>query len=187
MFFVPFFQVILQNLQELILLLVLLIAALSDLGEHRVSNRLLFAGFTAIFLVKLAGGTELLLRSVTVSLLFLFLLLPLHRFRMIGGADIKAAALILFCRPDGLGAGSLAAALLLGGVWSLYKLGSEAAYRERFRYLMDYLKKSAGEASGKRELIPPYYSSLRDGYQMTIPLAACLFSGTVICLLFASL
>ncbi|MDO4266471.1 MAG: prepilin peptidase [Eubacteriales bacterium] len=195
MFSVPFFQGIVQtvhtNLQELILLLVLLFAALSDLGERRVSNKLLLRGFAAIFLVKLAGGSELLLRPLVVSLGFIFLLLPIHRFRMIGGADIKAAALILFCRPDALGAGSLFTALLLGAVYSLYKLGTEAECAGRFRYLREYVKAYVKRAACSGLLgdhaVFPYYSSARDGYRATVPLAACLFSGTAICLLLASL
>ena len=183
MFFVPFFQ----HLEELCLLIVLLIAAFSDLSEHRVSNRLLLAGFSILFLIKLAGGEEKLLRPLVTSLLFLFILLPLHRFRMIGAADIKTAALILFCRPDCLGAGSLMLSLLLGALLSLYRMLKKGIYKERFQYLYFYLRACLipGCPAGS-EKISPYYDSARDGYTMTIPLASCYFTGTVICFLLAA-
>lgn len=141
MFSIPF-------LQKMILLCVLFLAAEHDIADHRVPNRLLLSGFLLLGLCKLFGCPQRLLPAAAFAALLAVFLFPLYLLRMTGAADIKAAALILFCSPDGDGAGMLLLSLFLGAGYSLYSLLRKGLFKKRIRYFRDYMDRLLTDGAG---------------------------------------
>ena len=92
LFFVPFFR-------ELPSALVFFLAGAEDLKTHKISNRLLFAGFLAEGILQAAQGTGRLAGALAWAALPFPVLFPLFALRMLGAGDLKLAAFILFCFP----------------------------------------------------------------------------------------
>lgn len=79
----------------LILYLLLIAAAVSDLTRMKISNRLIFLGLiSAIPLSLMQGGVLQVFRRIPNILFPMILLYPLFRFRILGAGDIKLFSLI---------------------------------------------------------------------------------------------
>jgi Flp pilus assembly protein protease CpaA len=160
----------------------LMAAALSDVREYRIPNRVIFLGMAAGFLGKLlpaegaavaaawadAGG--FLLRAAFVTVLCF----PFFLMKMTGGGDIKILALIVGWLGFKPGAYAFAAGLILGAVLALCKLRCHGSAGQRFLYFTAYLRQVFHD--GKRKA---YYDVRRDGRACVIPLGACFAAGAL--------
>lgn len=169
--------------QHLILLLVLAAAAFYDAQEHRIPNWWIAIAMVCGFLLCLletgaqpftAGlkeGGFFLVRMAAVTALFF----PLFLLRMIGAGDIKLAALI--CGYTGFtgGAAAIGLGFLIGAVWSFLKMMANRSLTKRFSHLIVYI----GQVYHSKK-ITAYYDPAKEGTEAVIPLAVCLFLGTVL-------
>lgn len=89
-------------LKELVLCICLSIGGMSDIFKGRVRNVLLILAFAAIAGIRLMGKEGLLI-SLAVAVLTIVASFPLFRKRLMGAADIKLFALILFAFPSFFG------------------------------------------------------------------------------------
>lgn len=168
------------------LLVVLGAGAYYDIREKRVPNRWVVLGIVSGILLGIIhpdGPLEtaafwivplrFFLRFIIITALFFLLFLC----RMIGAGDIKLAALI--CSYLGFKAGALAigSGFFIGAILSLIKMVKTRSFLVRFSHLLAYIRRTIH--TGK---ILPYYVPVRDGGDGVIPLGACLFFGTLICL-----
>lgn len=170
--------------QHLILLLVLAAGAFYDVREHRIPNWWVVTAMVCGMLLSIleAGEGRPLTAGIMESGMFLarmaaviVLFSPLFLLRMIGGGDIKLAALI--CGYAGFAGGSTAIGLgfFIGAVWSFLKMMVKGSLLKRLAHLTVYIGQIYHE---KR--ITAYYDPARDGTEAVIPLAVCLFLGTVL-------
>ncbi len=166
------------ELHDCILLLLLGAAALSDLRFLRIGNRMLLAGLAAITLAHLAEPAGPESRSLLAGLLLEVVMLWLFAHHMTGAGDVKLHALILYAKPNGAGLGILVLGSVMGAVYGLWKLAGNGMWRQRYRHLRRYIRKSAqGEPFA-------YYVRERDGAGPVIPMAAFMMAaGCVIILM----
>ena len=121
-----------------LLLLLLLLAALADLKTDRVPNGFVMLGIIIGMSGSLWHGSGL--RQPIVSMLLAFLLLyPLFKIGALGAGDVKVFIMIgSFLEVRGFFA-VLAAAFVIGALFSLIKLLAEHNGRERMYYLLSYM------------------------------------------------
>ena len=163
LFFVPFFR-------ELPRALVFFLAGAEDLKTHKISNRLLFAGFLAEGILQAAQGTGRMAGALAWAALPFPVLFPLFALRMLGAGDLKLAAFILFCFPGRDGLWLLYQGAAVGAAVSLFRLVKRRLWKKRIRQLLAYLRRKPVAFSGRSE---PYYDRDRDGLEVGIPLGAC--------------
>ena len=162
------------ELHDCILLLLLGAAALSDLRFLRIGNRLLLAGLTAITLVHLAEPAAPEGSSLLAGLLLEAAMLGLFAHHMTGAGDVKLDALILYAKPNGTGLGILVLGSVMGAAYGLWKLTENGMWRQRYRHLMRYIRKSAqGEPFA-------YYVRERDGAGQVIPMAVFMLAAALV-------
>lgn len=89
-------------LKELVLCICLSIGGMSDIFRGSVRNVLLILAFAAIAGIRLMGKEGLLV-PLAVAALTMAASFPLFRKRLMGAADIKLFALILFAFPSFFG------------------------------------------------------------------------------------
>lgn len=167
------------DMYEICLLICLAGAGLWDLQAGRIPNRWLGWWYLVGFGLSacsgwLAAAGYLFRSAVTVSILFLFFLC-----RMIGAGDIKCIALICGYLKLPYAARILGMGMVVGALWSLFKLVRKRLVGKRLRYLLLYIERVFHE---KRVI--EYYVPERDGREVTLPLAFCLFLGFGLYLLF---
>lgn len=138
--------------------------------------------------MEMAGeASEAVLRIVRIIWPFLaaalavFLFWPFYRCGMIGGGDVKLIALILFAAPSAQGLRMLFYMFLSAAIVSVWRLSRRGRWKVRFRYLRNYLQALAPAKCGQ-----PYFDSSKEGYEMTVPLGACAFTGALAELLLCS-
>ena len=163
-----------------ILLLLLLLAALSDLKTDRIPNGFVVLGGCIGILGRLLGGTDILRTVLSVLPAFL-LLYPLFRIGAIGAGDIK----VLMMAGSFMEAGELLAVLvisfLIGAVFALAKLLAEHNGRERLHYFLSYLAEVIRTGHWKlygEHMAQDYERYRRNKIHFTIPI---LFS-VVLCM-----
>lgn len=157
----------------------LVAAAVGDVQNCRVSNRVILAGlllgvFTNIRQNGYMGIFSFFL-GVLVPVLLLWLL---FRFRMLGAGDIK-----LFSVVGGLYGASfvlrvIVAALFLGAGMSVFQLLRYKNLKFRLQYLAEYVSRylNTGE-------IVPYYQKERDGDTPVVHFAIAVLGGFFLCIL----
>ena len=104
--------------------------------------------------------------------------LILFLLRMLGAADVKVIAVIAGFLGPARGTRAVAAGLVLGAVWSLFKLIRGGILLRRISYFTAYIRRMI-----TMDIYEPYYRRERDGEELGIPLASCLAAGTALCLL----
>ena len=147
-------------------------AGLWDVRAGRIPNLWLgfwlIAGF-GLFACSgwLAAAGYLIRIAAIASILFLFFLC-----RMMGAGDIKCMALI--CGYLGISSGvrAIGLGMVFGAAWSFIRLLRKGLMRERMGRLFAYV----GQVFREKRILA-YYVPDRDGNDVVLPLAACLFLG----------
>ena len=153
-----------------VLCLFLAIFGLWDLRTRKIPR---FATLAA-----LAAGLILRREGVLFGFLAGALFFPLFLLRMLGAADVKVIAVIAGFLGPARGTRAVAAGLVLGAVWSLFKLIRGGILLRRISYFTAYIRRMI-----TMDIYEPYYRRERDGEELGIPLASCLAAGTALCLL----
>lgn len=156
------------GVNEQMLVAVLGAAALSDVRWRRVPNWLIAVGMAMGIACR--GGP-----FASSSLLAALAAFPLFYLRMAGGGDVKLMALI--CGYLGLSGGLLVIShgYLAGAVWALLKLVRQGLLLERISYFIAWFRQTI---LLKQRIA--YFVPERDGYGVTIPMAACFLMGALI-------
>lgn len=154
-----------------ILCMILAGAAWTDALEGKVRNRWLLAGAAAGIWCR---GPEFFPAAILVLILTFFL----FRQGMMGAGDGKLMAVIAGYLGMDSGTEAIFTGMLIGAIWSLYRLWHSKSLKTRLIYLTCYFtgmiqtgnmrkyeKKNAAESAG------------------TIPLAVCMAAGTYLYLL----
>ncbi|MDO5415847.1 MAG: A24 family peptidase [Lachnospiraceae bacterium] len=176
-------EMIHAKLLEMLLICSLVIclaaAGLWDFQAGRIPNRWLafwYAAGAGYFVCSgwLAAAGYLVRCAAAAGLFFLFFLC-----RMIGAGDIKCMALI--CGYLGFASGFrvIGIGMIIGAVWSFAKLIHGNLFWERMSRLTAYVRQVFHE----KKLIR-YYVPERDGREVTLPLAFCLFWGLAVFVFF---
>lgn len=167
-------------MKESCLFICLAAAGLWDVRDGRIPNRWIgfwyILGFgVSAFSGWLAAAGYLIRTAAAAGIFFLFFLC-----RMMGAGDIKCMALI--CGYLGLPSGIkvIGLGMAFGAVWSFARLAVKGLARPRMEYLSAYI----GQIIREKKIIP-YYVPERDGKDVVLPLAACLFFGYGLYLLYA--
>lgn len=105
------------------LLILLLLAAVSDVRTGRISNRLILTGLCMGFFYRIweegPVGIFIFLIHVTIPVIFLFLLFLM---RVLGAGDIKLFSIISGICSFGEWTGCLAAAFVIGAILAVMKM-----------------------------------------------------------------
>lgn len=165
-------------MRQVVLLLLLFIAAIMDLFYLKIKNWLILIGIgIGIYFSYSKDGKAGLLESLIGMMIPLAVLFIPYYFHMIGAADIKLF-MVLGCFYGAEGtAECLLPILISGGVLSLIKLYYKKNLKKRMNYLKDYFKNYAIT----RQVVP-YYRGHIDK-DAVIPLAIPIFWGVAISVL----
>lgn len=144
----------------------LLGAAVTDVKCGKVRNRWVLLGIAAG--IGCVGWRFLLPAVVVLIPAFL-----LFRLRMMGAGDGKVMAVIAGYLGFSDGCRAIAAGLLTGALWSLYRLWRSGGFRARLWYLAAYFVRMFQE---RKVYVYDALSGGAGGHR--IPLAACLAAGT---------
>lgn len=99
----------------------------------------------------------------------MILLLPVYSIGAFGAGDLKLISLILAAFDLKRGICVVFLGCFLGAILSLFKLVRSGSLFYRLKLFISYLTRSLNQ--NRWEL---YYDVKKEGYQMTIPLGACL-------------
>ena len=147
-------------------------AGLWDVRAGRIPNLWLgfwlIAGF-GLFACSgwLAAAGYLIRIAAIASILFLFFLC-----RMMRAGDIKCMALICGYLGVSSGVRAIGLGMVFGAAWSFIRLLRKGLMRERMGRLFAYV----GQVFREKRILA-YYVPDRDGKDVVLPLAACLFLG----------
>lgn len=157
-----------MDVNEWMLVFVLGASALADVRWRRVPNWLIAVGMAAGIACR--GGPFAYSSLVAGMAAF-----PLFYLRMAGGGDVKLMSLI--CGYLGFRGGFLVISygFLVGAVWALFKLVRQGLCLARMSYFIAWLRQTI---LIKRRIA--YFVPERDGYGVTIPMAACFLVGALI-------
>lgn len=154
-------------------------AAVKDIREYRIPGRCLGIAFAAGMAGALTQGGENAAAGILPAAGFLTRLLavmvlgfPVFRRGMIGGGDVKMAALLAAWLGFEDSMKAVTAGLITGAVLALIKMLRQGSMVKRFLYLSAYIRHSFQEKT-----VELYYDPKRDGTDPVIPLGACLFAG----------
>lgn len=142
----------------LVLCIFLCIACYYDYCFCRIPNWvtviLLAIGLGRVFLMEGALSEIPYLLWGSMVVLFLY---PLFRINAIGGGDIKLIAVCLMFFPEEKILSFLFFSLLIAALFSLVRFARRSDLKERFTYLLSYVKEVAG--SGEWKL---YFNNLQE-------------------------
>lgn len=134
------FNFILGGRIILVLLILLLVAVITDLSVIRIPNLLIVIGLIGgIFYRVLCLGERnywLILAGVAIPVILFF---PLFMIRAMGAGDIKLLAVTGTFFTIGENIKCIVLAILLGGVIAIFKILFKRNIRERIKYLFNYL------------------------------------------------
>ena len=94
---------------------------------------------------------------------------PLFLFRMMGAGDVKLMAVIAVVIGYGF---------FIGAIWALFKMCLSGIFWQRISYFIAYFRRLFLTKEKT-----PYYLAERDGDEVVIPFAVCLFSGFLLFLI----
>lgn len=169
---------------HLLLLLLLFLAALSDLRTDRIPNGLVILGMAVGLSGKLWFDTQLWQSLVSMLLAFL-LMYPLFKIGALGAGDVKVLMMIgSFLKIKGF-ITVLAASFVIGALFSLLKLLAEHNGRERIYYFLSYVAEVAGKRQWKiygEHLTEDYQQYCRNKIHFTVPVlfGVVLWTGGII-------
>lgn len=145
-----------------------------DAWEKRVPNRWLLAGAVVGICCR---GKDFFPGAGIVLLVTFFL----FRLRMIGAGDGKLMAVMAGYLGMEAGAEAIFSGLLVGALWSLYRLWNSNCLRTRLIYLSAYFMRIFQTGRGES-----YGGDLRKEPSYTIPLAVCMAAGTYLYLMISA-
>lgn len=164
-------------LQKVVLGILLLAAAFSDLKREKIPNVLILSGwFFGLIVHFLQEGVEGVFKNAITAFAILAAGFLLFLIRAIGAGDVKLCSVIGGIQGMSSCIEILAVSFLLAGIWSLVRLVKKQIFAERVLYAWSYFM-TGGAA---RE---PYYNKNRDGTDCTILLAPFLATGYFLVLL----
>lgn len=156
----------------------LIAAAVGDVQNCRVSNRIIVAGLLLGIFTEIRQngymGIVTFLFGASVPVLFLWWL---FRFKMLGAGDIKLFSVIggLYGIPFVIHV--MIAAFFLGAVMSVFQLLRQKSLGHRLHYLAEYVSDYV-----KTREIKPYYVKERDGTMPIVHFAAAILGGFLLCI-----
>lgn len=147
---------------QYLLILLLIVAVLMDFAYDRIYNGWILFGIMIGLSFRFLEFQWHGLYGAAVSMLFSFVLLyPLYKIGGLGAGDVKLFLMLgCFVRTEEL-LRMMTASFIIGAVFSVGKLISEKNFKERMRYLFEYL---SGVFYGKQWM--PYGEDLRWNYQL---------------------
>lgn len=138
-----------MNMKQLFLLLYLFTAVLEDFRSCKIPNRWILFGLGIGTLALLEEREALYLDYVIGCILPLILLFLLYCIRVLGAGDIKLLMVCgLFLGKDAV-LQVIAGSFLFGGIYAFVRLIRTKSFRQRFGYLLCYVKRVA--AGGRIE------------------------------------
>lgn len=136
---------------------------------YRIPNNILCTGvLIGIFLAMRDSHLEVLFFFIRMIITG-FIAFPVFRVGMIGAGDIKLIAWLLGLMGMGRGSIIVFFGFFIGAIWVLIKHLKSGYLFNRMVILISYVSKSI-----KTNQWDQYYDVKNDGYQMTIPLGACI-------------
>lgn len=138
-----------MHIKQIFLFLYLFTAVLEDFRNRRIPNWWIVFGIGIGLFSLLGERTNPYLYYVIGCLIPFFLLIILYIIRVLGAGDIKLFMIV------GLFLGKIeilhviAWSFLFGGIYAVIKLIRRKSFRQRFTYLLSYVKRAA--VSGKLE------------------------------------
>ena len=103
---------------------------------------------------------------------------PLFLFRMMGAGDVKLMAVIAAWLGWHDGAVVVGYGFFIGAIWALFKMCLSGIFCQRISYFIAYFRRLFLTKEKT-----PYYLAKRDGDEVVIPFAVCLFSGFLLFLI----
>lgn len=164
----------------------LCIAAYEDLKSYRVSNEIIWFGWTVGILYHIwnDGGYGILIWGMD-SLFPIILLFILFFFKALGAGDVKLFSMISGLLGIRIVCNIIIISFCLGAVVSFIQMLYFGILKDRFLYFICYFKEQIKQYKPYRGKISrAYYSAPRDGRKCVIPFSAVILGAMVYYLLF---
>lgn len=143
--------------------ILLTLSSISDLQDYQIPNDLVLAGWLSALVCRLYGqGLAGMGAGIFCIMMGIIVLMPLYCIRGMGAGDIKLLSVIggMYGVEVWMQTGIVFA--VLAAAFSLIHMLRKHLFANRICYLFHYV------ISGQKEI---YYDAVRDGREMTIPLA----------------
>lgn len=103
---------------------------------------------------------------------------PLFLFRMMGAGDVKLMAVIAAWLGWHDGVVAIGYGFFIGAIWALFKMCLSGIFWQRISYFIAYFRRLFLTKEKT-----PYYLANRDGDEVVLPFAVCLFCGFLLFLM----
>lgn len=130
-------------IKSTVLIILLLLATVSDFKTYRIPNKLILSGLVISFYFQfLRGSFFSLLYCFGILFLVCIVFLPIYYIRAIGAGDIKLFAMISCFLGMKQGMQVIIVAFIIGGIFSIVKLFRYHILRVQLQSLADYITRS---------------------------------------------
>lgn len=159
--------------------ILLTLSSISDLQDYQIPNDLILAGWLSALVCRLYGqGIAGMGAGILCIMIGIIVLMPLYCIRGMGAGDIKLLSVIGGMHGVGVWMQTGIVFAVLAAAFSLIHMLRKHLFVDRICYLFHYLFSSQKET---------YYDAVRDGREMTIPLAPVVAMAYYIVILYLSL
>lgn len=125
-----------------ILICVLMIAVIVDITSYKIPNMCIAVGILTGFIRAFSlGGVEAMLRAAGLVVIVFAIGYPFYMMRGIGAGDVKLLMVIACYLPKEELKICAVTTMLIAGVAAILKMLLYRESRERFKYLLCYLRK----------------------------------------------